>query len=123
MRIKITGVDLVEFTKKVYELSVPQGLGFMQFTDNPLDTKEAEELINTYKNDGYSALSLDYIHGRACKMIVFKENNELFINSVWYDHTDEQLKQLLNTFNITVPVSGMHGIAYNCSNCQINRNR
>ena len=34
--IDVTGIDLVEFAKKVYELSVPQGMGILHFTPQAL---------------------------------------------------------------------------------------
>jgi len=121
MQIEITGVDLVEFTKKVYELSVPQGLGILHFTDSLLTTDEANNLINIFKKDNRIALNLDYVHGRACKMVVFKKEGKLFIRSSWYDHTNAQLKQLLDTFNINMSVTWEHGIACNCTDCRRNR--
>lgn len=98
MRINITGVNLVEFTKKVYELSVPQGLGFMHFTNDPLNQREIEDIVDMFRDNKRIALSLDYIKGRACKMVVFREGTELSISPVWYDHTEEQLKQLFGYF-------------------------
>ena len=44
--IEITGIDLVEFTKKVYEFSSPQGMGFLHFTPNPLTTEDANQFID-----------------------------------------------------------------------------
>jgi hypothetical protein len=32
-KIDITGVDMVEFVKKVYELSLPQGMGFLHYQE------------------------------------------------------------------------------------------
>lgn len=116
-RIEITGIDLVKFTKKVYELSLPQGFGFLQYVDNQLETKEAQDIIDVFKKNTRLALSLDYIQGRACKMNVFKEDNKLFINIPWYDHTDKQLKELLKIFDIELPKSEAHGMACNCRKC------
>lgn len=117
-RIEITGIDLVKFTKKVYELSSPQGLGFLHFVDNQLETKEAQDIINVFKKNTRLALSLDYVQGRACKMDVFKEKDKLFITMPWYDHTDEQLKELLKIFDIELPKSEAHGISCNCRKCR-----
>lgn len=90
MKIDITGIDMVKFVKAVYDLSNPQGMGFVHFTPEPLSDEEAKSLI---KEDG--TVSLDYVKGRACKMHVFKEDDKLYINDTWFDHTDKELEQLL----------------------------
>jgi hypothetical protein len=35
--IDISGIDLVKFAQAVYELSKPQGLGFLHFSPGPLE--------------------------------------------------------------------------------------
>ena len=109
--IDVTGVDLVKFAQKVYELSVPQGLGFLHFTPKPLSDEEAKELICN------GELDMDYVHGRACKMNV-RDNK---INDAWYDHTDDQLKELLDAFGIKAKTAAAHGYACNCTKCQTRR--
>ena len=115
--IDITGVDLVKFVKKVYELSVPQGLGFLHATPEPLTDAEVGYIVNMYKEDKRIALDMDYVKGRACKMIVWRNEDKLEIRDDWYDHTDENFKKLLDTFNITHTLNQKHGIACNCSDC------
>jgi hypothetical protein len=61
-RIDITDVNLVELVKKVYELSVPQGMGFLHFTPEPLTDEEAATLI-----DPKYGIRMDYVKGRGCK--------------------------------------------------------
>ena len=92
--IDITGVDLKLFIKKVYDLSVSQGLGFLHFTPEPLSDKECNEILN-YGYASHVVLSVDYLNGRACKMVVFKIDEKLWIRDNWYDHTAEQLEILL----------------------------
>lgn len=58
--IDITDVNMVEFVKKVYDLSRPQGMGMMHFTPVPLTDEEAKSLIN---DDG--TVNMDYVRGRA----------------------------------------------------------
>lgn len=118
--IDITGVDLKEFVKKVYELSAPQGLGFLHYKEGSLSNIECENIIEMGRDDRI-ALDMDYISGRACKMIVFKEEEKLWIRTAWYDHTDEQLKELLQHFNITTKEKREHGVSCNCFNCQKKR--
>ena len=43
------------------------------------------------------------------------------MNDAWYDHTDEQLKELLGAFDIELGVASEHGMACNCANCQKKR--
>jgi len=114
--IDITGVDLVEFAKKVYELSSPQGLGFLHYTTEPLNDEEAKQYIYADKDD--IILDMDYVKGRACKMHVRKEGNKWLIDDSWYDHTDRIYQQLLNHFNISKPNEKEHGCACNCIDCQ-----
>lgn len=124
--IEITGVDLKEFAKKVYALSLPQGLGFLHYQSGGLSDKEAEQIItggNSLFNrpNDRIALDMDYVSGRACKMVVFKEEGKLYIRKNWYDHTDTQFKMLLKHFNIAINEKIEHSIACNCLDCRANR--
>jgi len=120
---KITGVDLVKFAQKVYELSRPQGAGFMHFTLEPLSEEDAKSMMikNPFPGDGQCIMTMDYVKGRACKMQVFKTGEDLFIGDSWYDHTDNQLAELLEAFNIIPPQFGEHGCACNCVVCRNKR--
>jgi hypothetical protein len=62
---------------------------------------------------------MDYVHGRACKMTVFKEDDKLLILDDWYDHTNGQYRRLLNHFNIELKTENEHGMACNCEDCQL----
>lgn len=114
------GICLFNLVKKVYELSTPQGLGALEpvteltdeQTQNILDKSDSPRL----------AVDMDYVNGRACKFIVFKNNGKLTIKDYWYDHTDEQFETLLKTFNIQVPNVIDHGAACNCTSCIEGRN-
>ena len=110
--IDVTGVDLVKLAQKVYELSVPQGLGILHFTPKPLSEEEAKSCIY----DGI--LNMDYVHGRACKFYVRKNNEKLEVKDSWYDHTDEQFKDLLSRHNIKIEQTHNHGISCACSDCK-----
>lgn len=123
--IEITGVDMVKFIKKVYELSRPLGMGFLHFTPEPLTDKEAKELI--LKKSDKLKCSLDYVRGRSCKMSVFKEvegnflnkKERLFVKEPWFDHTDSQLKELLEHCGVTYDQEGKpHAPACACNHCQ-----
>lgn len=119
--IDITNIDLKEFAKKVYDLSRPQGLGFIHFQSGGLNEDEAQQLLDSRKNDSRLALNMDYVNGRACKMMVFRTGELLEINDNWYDHTDDQLQQLLAHFNLKPNNPKAHSVACNCAQCQIER--
>jgi len=126
MEIDVTGIDLIKFIKEVYKLSIPAGLGWLHFTEGELTSEEAKEISDIWKNDKQFALEMDYIGGRACKMIVFRIKNKLYIRSPWFDHTDIQLKKLLKTvWPKDKPFPELkeeeHGISCHCVHCQSKR--
>jgi len=114
MSIDVTGIDLVAFAKAAYELSSPQGLGFLQTRAGPLPDEDAKSLING------DQLHMDYVHGRAVKMFLRMEDGKLIAPDSWYDHTHEQYDELLAQFGITRETKAEHGIACNCEKCQPN---
>lgn len=101
--IKITGVDLVKFVQKAYELSQPQGIGFLHAEPGGLSEDDAKAIISREKPGDRIAASMDYVKGRACKMVVFREGDDLFIRPQWYDHSVLRLKELLSEFGIALP--------------------
>ena len=118
--IDITGVNLVVFVKKVYELSVPQGLGVLHFKEGGLSDEEAKAIVSR------GQINMDYVHGRACKMNVFFKEGKWYISDRWYDHTNEQLRELLlSTFPKDKPLSvgfeKEHIVSCNCAECQKKR--
>jgi hypothetical protein len=118
--IDVTGVDLVKFAQKAYELSSPQGFGFFHFTPEPLAEDRAAAMV---EREGHCALSMDYVDGRACKITVFRKGDKLEICDSWYDHTDEQLKKLLEAFDIKFEAASEHGCACNCAKCRVERHQ
>jgi hypothetical protein len=116
MNIEVTSVDLVEFAKAVYDLSSPQGMGFMHARQGPLSTYDARECL---RDEGRCVLDMDYVHGRACKMHVFREGEKLFIRAPWYDHTDAQLRELLARFGLDISSGAeKHLPTCNCVECR-----
>lgn len=117
--INCTGVDLVKLAQEAYRLSSPQGLGFLHFTEEPLSEEEAKQYI---QDTSYCVLDMDYVHGRAVKLTILKgENNTLNLKDSWYDHTDEQYKELLDSVGIEMPMPAEHGCACNCIECRSKR--
>lgn len=118
--IDISNVDLKQFVKDVYELSSPQGFGFLHFKQEGLTDEEIDDILlnsSSRKNTIY----MDYIHGRACKMTIFEKNGKRLIYTPWYDHTDDQLKELLNRHNIEYNLKEEHGSSCACIRCKQKR--
>jgi len=114
--IDVTGVDIIKFIQKVYELSQPQGLGLLHFRSGDLTEEDAKSFI---RDDG--EVHLDYVKGRSCKMNVTKEDGKLLIRNSWYDHTDSQLSELLEFVGIKNAAKTQHGSACNCGDCREKR--
>jgi len=96
----ITGTDLKVFVKKVYELSKPRGYGVFQFDPSDLDDETVERIVNNSFNSPRSPIQLGFLKGRACKMTVTADNNRLYIQKSWHDHTPEQLEELLKVCKV-----------------------
>ncbi len=126
MKIDVTNVNHVEFIKEVYNLSSPQGMGFLHYQSEALTDEEAKEILKVWEYDRQFFLHMDYVRGRACKMTIFRGKSKLFIQTPWYDHDDSQLKELLKRvlLNQVLPKLSKeeHGIACNCETCQNKHN-
>lgn len=96
--IEITGCDLVALVKKAYALSRPQGLGFLQHREGELSDADAQQIV-----DSPRGINMDHVHGRAVKFRVRTEGDRLFVQDSWYDHTDAQLRELLQSVGIQMP--------------------
>jgi hypothetical protein len=97
--LDITGVDPILFIKNVYALSVPVGMGFLHFREGELDDATAVDIWHGHFVN--PCISMDYVHGRGCKMTVWNKNGRLYIDEKWFDHTPEQLQKLFDMCNIT----------------------
>lgn len=91
--VEITGCDLPTLVRAAYDLSRPQGLGFLHARPGPLDDETVKEVIS-YGNDNI-ALNLDYVRGRACKLVVWRKGERLFTRLHWFDHSSYDLDDLL----------------------------
>lgn len=100
--IDITNCNLRELVQAAYELSVPQGLGFMHFRPSPLTEEEISGILTRHEHDNICAVSMDYIHGRSVKLTVYKKEDRLWIDHEWYDHTTEDLNLLLKRIGVDI---------------------
>ena len=99
--IEVNELDLAKFTQDVYELSTPQGLGFFQAKEGGLEKEEAERIVSNFQEDTRIALSLDYVHGRSCKMTIWRKDDDGYkLNDSWYDHSESQYDELLSRHGV-----------------------
>lgn len=93
--IDVTGIDLVKLLQVAYDLSHPQGAGFIQYRPGGLSDAQAQAHIERCAKFDHIALIADYVHGRAVKLQVRRMNGKLLLVAPWLDHTDEDLEKLL----------------------------
>lgn len=98
--IMIPKNKLADLIRGAYDMSVPVGLGFLHAQPGSLTDDEIAAII---KPTGRIAASMDYVKGRQCKMTVFRDaDGNLSINDSWYDHSDSQLRRLLEAIGVQV---------------------
>lgn len=89
--------------RAAYDLSRPQGLGFLQATQGPLD-EEALTNIKALGNSQYAA-RMDYVHGRAVKLTVRRDGDKLYIDAdQWFDHWMSDLQELAVRAGLDGPI-------------------
>lgn len=91
--IDVSSADVKDLVRVAYDLSKPLGMGFLHAKPGGLTDEEVESLIDM--NDKRCIVSMDYVHGRACKFTVFVEDGKMYIHDKWYDHTNRDLEKLL----------------------------
>lgn len=105
--IQIPEDKLVALIEKAYELSRPQGLGFLHYQEGSMPPGEAQKFID-YSNSnrnvtGRKDIYLDYVSGRAVKLSIWhdKDQNVYFMEDIgtWFDHTASQWEQLKSVLN------------------------
>ena len=90
----------IQIIKAVYDLSRPQGLGFLHFSPEPLTDEQALACIPKPELPG---LHLDYIAGRACKFVLFSgPEGRYFDAEWWYDHSPDDLGNLIGRLGAEV---------------------
>ena len=128
MTIDITGVDLKEFVKKAYEMSIPVGMGHMHYQPGPMSDEDAEAILSGANSPsgvlpGGTYFSMDYFRGRACKISAWEKDGRIVTGDTWYDHTDDQYAELLWHFKIKYKDKKAHGIACHCVVCEGERKK
>ena len=93
--IDVTHLDIRKMVKAAYDLSSPQGLGFLHATPDSLTDEEIDQILS--RGTENSPVDMDYIKGRSCKFHISKDDEgRLSIYDSWYDHSDSQLEELLS---------------------------
>jgi hypothetical protein len=119
-RIKLGKIDQVKFLQKAYELSKPQGLGFLHFEPGGLSDSEAQKFVKMCSDA--RGVNYDYVNGRSMKLHIDIENGESFIQDSWYDHTGSQLRELVASVGVSlIEKEKEHGVSCNCNECRDKR--
>lgn len=89
--------------RAAYELSSPQGLGFLHYTPEPMDDAT---LADIKSRPGYSCrASMDYVNGRSVKLGIHGSGDMLYISADrWYDHSEKDLRELASRAQLGEPV-------------------
>lgn len=89
--------------RAAYDLSRPQGLGFLQATQGPLDEETLTDIKT--RESGRCAAGMDYVHGRAIKLTVRRDCDKLYIDADWwFDHSLADLQELAARAGLDGPV-------------------
>lgn len=93
--IDITGFDKVKLVQEAYNLSKPQGMGYLHYSPGNLAQEQVERIAMAP-----GGISMDYVQGRAVKLHVFERDGRSYIRSEWFDHSAEQLRDLLRAIGL-----------------------
>ena len=97
----VTNVDLNLLVRTAYNLSVPQGLGFLHSTPANMTKEAADEVLEKFEESDGLAVAMDYVKGRAVKLSVYSEDGKRWIyKHPWFDHTDETYDAFLEQIGI-----------------------
>lgn len=90
------GMDIKKLVKAAYDLSAPQGMGYIHYEEGSLTDAEIDQILE--RREALNVvLYMDYVKGRSIKMTVFKDIQDcsLFVYKSWYDHTEDQHDELI----------------------------
>lgn len=103
-RVTITRDSLPKVIAKAYELSQPQGMGFLHAMGGEIPSDVLHEiLVRTDSTDHpfRKAVSMDYVQGRAIKLRIHfdPDSGTYYLEDTgngWYDHSPGQWRVLLD---------------------------
>ena len=75
--------------RAAYDLSHPQGMGYLHFNPKPMTEEQAQKIIDDQSKWG--RINLDYVSGRAVKLTFYvdEEGHYVIDGEGWFDHSDE----------------------------------
>lgn len=102
-RVTITRDNLPKVIAKAYELSQPQGIGFLHAKPGDIPADVLQQILDRTdeaKTDWGKLIRLDYVQGRAIKLGIHfdVDAGSYYLEDTgngWYDHSDEQWVELL----------------------------
>lgn len=101
MNIDVTNCDLRQLVAKAYDLSSPQGMGFLHFKPEPLSDGDIDAILA--RGSECYPVAMDYVKGRAVKLSVRRDADKLTIYDRWHDHSDYDLAELCKAIGAAVP--------------------
>lgn len=103
--IDLTGVDPTLMLKAAYDLSRPQGMGFIHFKPEPLTDQECEAILA--RGHDHLVFSTDYVNGRAMKLALYRDGDKQYMKKSWYDHSSYDFAELLNRLGFGVEANNL----------------
>lgn len=102
-RVTITRDNLPKVIAKAYELSQPQGMGFLHAKPGDIPDDVLQQILDRSDSaqfDMNRGVRLDYVQGRAIKLGIHfdADAGSYYLEDTghgWYDHSDEQWVELL----------------------------
>lgn len=90
-KFRIPDEKLAVAVRAAYDLSSPQGMGFLHHVPGSMSADDATTLLHN-SLDPARGIHLDYVAGRAVKLSIRKDEEGYFVydNGRWYDHSPEQ---------------------------------
>lgn len=85
--------DLRELVARAFDLSRPQGMGFLHHRAGGATKEEIDACV--HGTEARIVASADYLRGRSMKLTVFRDGDGLYVNDRWYDHDDGAWTELL----------------------------
>lgn len=102
MRYEFDETKVDDVIRAAYDLSVPQGLGFLHVRPGGLDDETIARIKES--KSGLYAASMDYVHGRAVKLTIRREGVICYIPADrWFDHSLEDLRELARRADLGEP--------------------
>lgn len=87
---------------ETYHRSTPVGMGIIHFIPGHIPQETLETLAKDIESK-HKMVSMDYVHGRQCKMTIWLVDDETIgIRTYWPDHTQEEFKALIEAVNNAV---------------------